>query len=210
MKEKFEKKLRKILAKEGLDEEQVNKIVAEIDDAKAEEEAPDGNDPEDAPTIPSEEENGEGTPAPEEPAPEAPEAPEGEVPPAPEGEVPPNDGNIEAAISEIQSQEGEPTPEGEVPPVEVPEAPAQEVPPAPPAPAIDPAIIEELVNGRAEDKKTIEALMARVGSLEDALKSAGVIVGNPQVGDETPRITPNASAEGEDAFDDVIAHINGK
>ena len=92
-----------------------------------------------------------------------------------------------------------------MPPAAAPEA----TPEVPPVPQVDPAFAQ-LQNDFKESQKTIEALNARVDSLTEALKAAGVITGDAKVGDETPRINPNAHAEGEDAFDDVIATINGK
>lgn len=197
--EKLEKKLKKILAKAGLEEDKVDAIVDEVEGALEEEDVPEDVNPvEEEPLPPSEEPKEE----PEAPAEEQVAPTEGEVPPQ-EEVVAPNDGNIEQALNELAAQtEGAATPQEEV----VPPTPAQEQLPPP----IDPSQIEQLTHDLGEAHKTIEGLVARIDSLEEALKSAGVITGESKVGDETPRITPNASADQNDAFDDILDVINGK
>lgn len=210
MNEKLAKKLSKILAKAGLEQDKVEEILADVDKALAEEGAPEGDNPDENQLPPSEEEGD--VPPTEEGAGELP--PEGELPippstddvPPASDELPPQegDGSIEDALSQLAAQE-----EG----APVPPQPQEEVPPTPevpPVPAIDPNVIGELTNQLGEANKTIEALKAQVDSLYAALKDAGVISGGTNIGDETPRITPNASAENEDAFDDILATINGK
>lgn len=198
MNEKLAKKLKKILAKAGLEEDKIGEIVDEVEEELAEEAVPEEGNPEENPVPPSEE---EGAPAPEEapvPVEEEP-APAPEEAPVPE-EVPPTDGSIDAALNELAAQEGAAAPQAEVPPAPV-EA---------PLPAVDPAEFGKLVSDLGEANKTIEALKARVDSLTEALKGAGVITSESRVGDETPRITPNANANQEDAFDDILDVINGK
>lgn len=198
--EKLAQTLKEVLAKEGLEEDKVDAIVNEVEGKLAEEDVPeDANPEEEGATEPSEEEVAEPTQAPE----EEPAAPtEGEVPPE-EEVVPPGDGNIEQALNELAAQEqGATAPEEEV----VPPTPTQEQLPPP----IDPSQLEQLTHDLGEANKTIEGLVARINSLEEALKSAGVITSDSKVGDETPRITPNASADQNDAFDDIINVINGK
>lgn len=196
--ERLEKKLKKILAKAGVKEDKIDEVVEEVEAATSEEEVPEEEPiPEETPLPPSEEEVVE--PTPEEVVEEA--AP-GEGEPIPE-QVAPSDGNIEAALQELAAQEeGAPTPE-EIPPQEP--TPDQ----LPPVPQVDPQV-QELVAQLGEANKTIEGLVARIDSLEAALKESGIISGTSPLGDENPRITPNANANNEDAFDDIIATINGK
>ncbi len=210
MNEKLAKKLKKILAKAGLEEDKIGEIVEEVEGAIAEEVTDEDGNPAEPPLPPSEE-NGDVVPPIEEGAGDVP--PQGDLPippteevvPPTEGDVPPEvppqegDGSIEAALSQLAQQEGQPT----LPPQE------GDVPPAPIAPIEDPRI-GELESQLGEANKTIEALSARVDSLLEALKEAGVISGSSALGDETPRVTPNANHNEEDAFDDILATINGK
>ena len=194
--EKLEKKLKKILAKAGLDEDKVNDIVDEVEGALVEEEVPEDVNPGEDAVPPSENEGDEVV---EEKAEEE-VAPEEVVEEVAQEEVPPTDGNIEQALEELAAQEGEATPNAEVAPL----------PEEPIVPQIDPSELQKLSNDLNEANKTIQGLLARIDSLEDALKAAGVITSDSKVGDETPRITPNANANNEDAFDDILATINGK
>lgn len=198
MNERLAKKLKKILAKAGLTEEEIGKIVDEVEEAVTEEVVEEEGNPEEAPLPPSEEVVEE-TPIVEE-APIEEVAPTEEVAPIQEEVAPETDGNIESALAELAAQEGDVPPQVDVPPTPV----------EPLAPQIDPSQVQELVNQLGEANKTIEALTTRVDSLEEALKSAGVITSDSKLGDETPRITPNANANNEDAFDDILATINGK
>ena len=195
--EKLEKKLKKILAKAGLDEDKVDAIVDEVEGALVEEDVPEDVNPgEDA--VPPSENEGE-VPSEEEVVQEE-AAPEEVVEEVAQEEVPPTDGNIEQALNELAAQEGEATPDAEVAPI----------PQEPIVPQIDPSEIQKLADDLGEANKTIQGLLARIDSLEEALKGAGVITSDSKVGDETPRITPNANSNNEDAFDDIIATINGK
>lgn len=197
MNEKLAKKLKKILAKAGLDEDKVDDIVDEVEVALTEEEVPEDVNPEEneAQVPPSEE---EGAPTPEEAQvpPESEPAPE-EVPPTEEPAPQETDGSIEQALNQLAAEEGAQTPEADVLP-------------APAIPAIDPNEVAKLTKDLNEANKTIEGLVKRIDSLEDALKSAGVITSETKVGDETPRITPNANQDNADAFDDILDVINGK
>lgn len=190
-------KLAEILAALGLTDEQVNKIVGDVESTVSEEVAQEGGNPEEENPAPEE--------TPEEPAPEEEGAP---VPPTevpePETDAPAGDGSIESVLAEAAAQE-----DAAVPPEE------QAVPPTPeqpPVPEVDPlAKIAELESTIEEYKKANDGLIARIDSLEQALKAAGVIDGNSAtVGDETPRVTPNASAGEESPLDDIIGVINGK
>lgn len=198
MNERIAKKLKKLLAKAGLEEDKVDEVVEEVEAALAEEDVPEeGGNPEEAPLPPSEEEAVE-----EVPEEVVEEAAAEEVPPS-EEEAAPGDGNIESALEELAAQEeGAVPPEGEVPPT-----PDQELPPVP---QVDPNEVAQLAADFGEAKKTIEGLLARIDSLEEALKASGVISNDSKVGDETPRLTPNANQDNADAFDDVLAVINGK
>lgn len=200
MNEKLAKKLKKILAKAGLDEEKINSIVDAVEEAVTEEEAPEDVDPEEAEAEVSEEEVVEEPDQVVEEAPVEEEAPNEEVLPPQEEVAQENDGSIEAALNELAAQEGVAPNEAQVP---GPEAEA-------PLPTIDPSEVQKLQNDLAEANKTIEGLVARIDSLEEALKGAGVITSNSKLGDENPRLTPNASANQEDAFDDILNVINGK
>lgn len=211
MNEKLAKKLSKILAKAGLEEDKVDEILADVEEALAEEGAQEGDNPEETPLPPSEENEGDVPPS-EEGAGDVPQEGDAPIPPELEGDVPPEegaplppqegDGSIEDALGQLAAQEGDvpPAPQEEVPPI----------PQEPQLPPIDPSIISDLTNQLGEANKTIEALKAQVDSLYAALKEAGVISGGTNIGDETPRVTPNASSDQEDAFDDILATINGK
>ena len=211
MNEKLAKKLSKILAKAGLEEDKIEGILEDVEEALAEEGAPEGDNPDENQLPPSEEEGnenpveeGEGELPPEGELPVPPS--EDDVPPA--DELPPQegDGSIEDALSQLAAQE-----EG----APVPPQPQEEVqtavePPVPQVPAVDPSVIGELQNQLGEANKTIEALKAQIDSLFNSLKEAGVISGGQSIGDETPRVTPSSSAENDDAFDDILATINGR
>lgn len=187
MKEKLEKKLLKILAKAGLDEEKANEIVEEVKSAVSEEDAPDSTDPEDTPN-PEGQETNEGndqegtTPPPSE---------EGEIPPVPP--VPPTEEQVP------------PAPAPEVPPAEIP----PEVPPA--VPTVNPNLQKALAL-LEEQQKANQGLLARVNALEEALRSAGIIEGSaPQtVGVETPTPLPESINNQGNILSDVLAQINGK
>lgn len=211
MNEKLAKKLSKILAKAGLEDDEVEKILADVEEALAEEVPQEGDNPDENQLPPSEEEGD--VPPSEEGAGDVP--PDGDlpIPPTPEGDVPPQegdalppqegDGSIEDALGQLAAQEGDlvpPQPQEEVPPV----------PQEPQVPQFDPSVIVELTGKLDEANKTIDALKAQVDSLFNSLKEAGVISGGESIGDETPRVTPNANSDQEDAFDDIIATINGK
>lgn len=201
--EKLAKKFAKLLNKAGLEDDKVNEIVGEIEEALTEEDAQDGNNP--APEEPKapevEEEQKSEEPKPEEPAAEDgdnPVVPNGEVPPQPE--VPPApDGSIESVLSqfnpEVPPQEpvATPNPEGEVPPA--------------PSDALE---VQKLRNDIEELKKANKGWEARVNSLEDALKKAGILEGESNVGDETPVPLPDAPNGQGVILDEVLKTINGK
>lgn len=192
-------KLKETLIANGIDEETIVKILADLEkepeekkegeepqaEGKTEEEVPPANPEEGKKDEKPEGDVVEETVVKEEGA----LPPEGEVPPPPtEGEVPPTD----------------------VPPTDVP--PEGEVPPAPP---ID---IEGLVAKFDEQKgiieeqaKTIEGLGARIQSLEDALSSAGVLEKGEgeDVGIHNSNVTPSGSNGAVNEMTSVLAKLNG-
>lgn len=139
---------------------------------------------------------------------------EGKAEPKPEEQDQPiiqeENGTEEAIQDEPQPEEGEIPPVEEtlppVPPVEEvpPEVPPVEEPPVeqPPLPDYD-AKIEEL-------KKTNEALLARVDSLEEALRKAGVIEGETEDEGEFGFHKDNAPAKEpiDDGLDDFFSRAN--
>lgn len=168
--DKLLKAISETLGKLGLDEETVSAAAEEIVAKVGEEESP--KEEEVNPPV---------------------EPNEGEVPPSdesasaePEGEVPPS----------------EPAPSDDVPPVEEvadPVPPTEEVvpptePEVPPVPPFDPT---ELLGKIDELSKANEGLMARIQSLEDALKQAGIVDSSSStaVGDETPNVPGEPSDE---------------
>lgn len=185
MNEKLEKKIRKLLAKAGLEEEEVQNIVDEINNSNVEEVE-------------------EGAPVEEEVNPaENPEVVE-EVP----ADVPPVE---EQAVEEVAPAEIPPeVAESEALPLAEEQPPVEEVAPVQ-EPGPDPLVVE-LQGLLQEAQKAIDGLTARIGSLEEALQSAGVVEGgnNAEVGDETPKLTPQHDDEGEKVLDDVLRQINGR
>lgn len=211
MNEKLAKKLGKLLAKAGLDEDKINEILSEVDDAVTEEGVQDDVNPENAQpgegAVPSdevvEEGAGEGAPSdlPIPPTEEVVGQVDDQVAPTEEETVPPTDGSIESALDELAAQEG-----GQVPPTE-PIAPEQ-----PQVPIVDPTLVSQLQNDLGEALKTIDGLSARIQSLEESLKTAGVITdGGSQLGDENRPLGQSANHDaGADAFDDILAKLNGR
>ena len=187
--EKLLKKLKKLLKKAGVEDEKVEKIVAELES--------DDDPGEPTPDAPTDEEHNE--PIQEELPPEEPPLPDdpGDVPP-PE-EVPPL-----------------PPEDAPVPPVEEQLPPAEEVPPVePPVPPMASGIdiegimsaMEELKSALAEKDAVIEGLSQKVDSLAEALKTSGVI----QDDGATPEVKPTAPAnpvQETGGLDDFLAQIN--
>lgn len=197
MKEKTLKKIKKLLAKEGVEEEKIDSIVAEI-------EATEENDD----NLPPEE---EGNPTPigeegdqvplevpsDEGAPIVNEA--DEVPPLPNDVLPPEDSPSDEPPLEVPP---------EVPADIPPEQPTPEVPlEVPPIPQVDPQQVQELVTKLEELQKANEGLLARVSSLEEALKNAGVIEGTQSVGDDRPYLSESKE---DNVLDDVLRTLNNK
>lgn len=151
----------------------------------------------------------------------APDAPTEEVPPSGDPDLPPSD-DVVPPTEDVPPTEEE---DGKLPPSDVPpaeetqEAPnpqevPNDVPPAAPVPPFDPTdlinSINELKGQNDELAKANEGLIARVNSLEEALKNAGVIDGtNPttQVGDPLPTAAPQSPTD--DVFSSVLSELNG-
>lgn len=186
--ERLAKKLAKLLVKAGLDEDKVDDIVGQVEEELAEE-GTQGGDPvppegDPIPPTPTQEEPS-GDPIPQEEPDQEPE-PQGDPVPPDEGAIPP-----------------------EVPPQEVP---PQEVPPElPPISQADPTEIEALKAELEEQKKANEGLLARVDSLEKALKAAGILEGTPEsVGVEPNPTLPDAPNGQGAILDEVLKQINGR
>lgn len=180
--------LTEILASVGLDAETIDAVVGKLS-AIAEDESDEENTVEVAPTT-------------DEPTTD-------EVPPLPP--EPTDEGNGETQSDEPSPDEVEAT--EEVPPV-----PTEEVTPVEPTPDVVPPVEEPqppfdpspLLSAIEELQKANEGLIARVESLEEALRVAGVLDGeNPatQVGDPNPSQTPQNPTN--DVFNDVLRELNG-
>lgn len=142
---------------------------------------------------------------------------EGEPEGQPEGEAVPNETEVQPTP---EGEEGEPKEETEVaPPVEEPpapvEEPAEELPPEEPLPEADPLAdlkgqYDDLNGKYEESQKTIEALLARVDSLEEALRASGVIEGEKPVTYGVHKPTAPANDPIDDGLDDFFRKANRK
>ena len=197
--EKLEKKLRKLLAKADLEEDEIDEVVEEIKSPKAAEETPDGNNPDEGTVPPSEDEK--------ETKEEVKETVEEKQPETPAEPQPQTDGSIEQTVEGLV-QGLTPAPEEQVPPA--PEVPAEQPPAPAAAPELDPKY-QELVAALDEEKKAREGLNARIKSLEDALRAAGILEGSaqPNVGVETPSLPESINGQG-DVLSEVLSQINRK
>lgn len=130
-------------------------------------------------------------------------------------ETPAEEGNGEPAPAvEPVVEELPPVPEGALPPQ------PEEVPPAPeaaPAPEATPqgyddselrGLVQELTSQVDEYKKANDGLLARIDSLEEALKKGGYLddSSTTPVGDETPKAP--AQVPVDEPIDDILAQIN--
>jgi len=214
MEEKLAKKLNKVLSKAGIDENKIADILDEVEKTLAEEEVKEDDNPvEDAEPVVEEKEeitdadkDGEEKVEEEIKEEEKPAEPVEDAP-VEEGVAPVDaeqDGSIESAINSIVGQQEE----GVAPVEEVAEQPVPEVPNAP---VVDIDQVNKLGNDLQEANKTIEGLIARIDSLESALKQSGIMTdGGVAIGDEQPKLTPNANAFGGNPIDDVLDRINGR
>lgn len=104
------------------------------------------------------------------------------------------------------SEEQLPPPAEEVPPVEEPMA------PQPAMPGYDDTelrgLLKDAMAELEETKKANEGLLARVDSLEEALKKGGFLDDSQApIGDESPKAPAQVTID--DPMDDVLAQING-
>ena len=133
-----------------------------------------------------------------------------------EGEAVPSETEVQPTP---EGEEGEPKEETEVaPPVEEPPVPVEE-----PAETLEEEALPEAdplaelkgqlddVNGKYEEaQKTIEALLARVDSLEEALRASGVIEGEKPVSYGVDKPTAPANDPIDDGLDDFFRKANRK
>jgi hypothetical protein len=185
-------KLRAALIEAGMEEEQIEEVIAASSDET--EVVSEGND---------EESSTSGEVPPEEEAPSESEViPEGEdevVPP--QDEVPAESESVPPVPPEAQEE----VPPTEVPPEE-PSVPGPEVPPQ----FVSIEEFETVKNELAEQKKANEGLLNRLSSLEEALKKAGVIDGSEDssVGVDDPQAPGSTNVD--TTMDDVLREINTK
>ena len=191
-------KLKELLKKHGLNDDDIDDIVRE------------SSKPADG-----EGEGGEPTPNPEgegQPKPDG--EPNGEPAPEGEGDGKPAEGNPEPNEPEGGEPEGEPQPqpEGGEPQPNEPDQPASEGEgqPAPegesnPEPVAQPVTREEY----DELKKALEGLGARFDALEGSLAESGVIrEAKTQVGIKTPEANDNR--HDDEGWDDLLGAMNGR
>lgn len=147
----------------------------------------------------------------------------------------PEEGNPDDQSAENGNPEGTPAEEGNGEPAPAVEPVVEEVPPVsegalppqpeevPPAPAAEPTpeatpqgyddselrgLVQELTSQVDEYKKANDGLLARIDSLEEALKKGGYLddSGTTPVGDETPKAP--AQVPVDEPIDDILAQIN--
>ena len=186
--DKLIEKLSGILAKLGLDEEAINGVIAELTATSNEELANEENpQPEGDPIPPAVEEQ--------------------QVPPQDILPVPP----VDETLGDLPPSDEPPV----VDPTQVAEeqnvAPTEQVPPPP---VIPPELLEQVAVIQSENeelKKANAGLEERLKSLEEALRSAGIIDGNnpvSQVGDPSP--SAGSSDPTEDVLGSVLTQLNSK
>ena len=202
-------KLKETLAANGVDEETIAKVIADLEKEPEDDKKKEGNDapvdgkPEDGEPTAKNDEEGQGD--------DNPKGDEDDGNSNEEGNKPQDD-----IVPPVQNDEV--VPPTDIPPTDVPPedvVPPTDVPPTdvPPAiPPIDPRF-EEAMQKVEEQAKTIEGLLARVDSLEGALAQAGVLDksdANSEVGVDESILPQNGSNGAVDAFDDALAVLNGK
>lgn len=194
-------KLKETLKANGIDDETIAKIIADMEKKPEEGEKPqEGDEPKgDEPQGEGDPEKGEPTPTPEDVNPEDVPSENNEGDPQGEGELPPD-------------EEVPPTPNPEelppeVPPEVVPPTPEEPGPEVPPVPPFDPT---ELLGKIDEMGKSIEGLLARIGSLEDALKGAGVLEksDDENIGFENQGLPGTSSVGADSAMVSALAKLN--
>lgn len=186
-------KLRETLSANGIDEDTIAKIIDDLEKEDNDDKESDDN-PDDGKTV-------------------------DEVPPSTNEEV--SEDNVVPPVEEDGApiEEGAVPPEADLPPVpqeevvppaeEPPVPPQEEVPPAPVPPAFNP---DELIAKYEELKAANDGLLARVDSLEQALKDVGVLDKSDaeEVGIDDQRIPPSGSNGAVDAFDDALDFLNNR
>lgn len=194
-------KLKETLKANGVEEEKIDKILADL----VEEEPVDDKDV-DEPQADGQE-------------------PKGDLPPATTDEVVPTDTPV---VEEVVTpkEEGETPQDDDIPPVPptdedvVPtDVPPTDVPPTedvvPAVPQFDPTELigkldaqEGLIN---EQNKTIEGLVARIQSLEDALQKSGVLekADEENVGIDETRVPDSGSIDAHSPMSSALAKLNG-
>ena len=200
-------KLKETLAANGIDEETIAKIVADL--GKSEKDEPKEGDEPKEDGVPAEGKT-------EEEVPPANNEEEGKGEKEPEGEV--NDGTKEEGAApeegEVPPQVLEEVPPTEVAPTDVP--PTEELPQEPPVeevPPVPPFNPEEFLAKIDEQGKTIEGLLARIESLEGALAQAGVLDKSDEeteIGVDDSNVPPTGSNGAIDEFDDALSILNGR
>lgn len=202
-------KLKETLKANGVEEDKIDKIIADLaeeddkdsnqnannDDKKVDENQVDGKTEEDVPPTPTD-----------------------NVPPASDSnEHSESNSNEEGVVPQEGAVPPVPPEDGGLPPQDVPpsDATPSEVPPVP-APTFDPTEllgkIDELANKNGEYEKTIEGLIAKVDSLEEALKNAGVLEKdtNSNVGIDESRVPQSGSVGADSAFVSALNKLNRK
>lgn len=187
-------KLKETLSANGVDDETIAKVIADLEKTDDEDEKPNEDNKEDGTS-----ENDEP------PANDTDEVDDDDLPPGSNDGAPIEEGAIppDADLPPVPPTE-------DVPPVEEPPVPPQEeVPPAPVPPAFNP---DELIAKYEELKAANDGLLARVDSLEQALKDVGVLDKSDadEVGVDDQRIPPSGSNGAVDAFDDALDVLNNR
>lgn len=187
-------KLRETLSANGVDDETIAKVIADLEKTDDEDEKPNEDNKED------------GTSANDEPpAKDTDDVDNDDLPPGSNDGAP-----IEEGATPPDADLPPVPPTDDVPPAEEPPVPPQEeVPPAPVPPAFNP---DELIAKYEELKAANDGLLARVDSLEQALKDVGVLDKSDaeEVGIDDQRIPPSGSNGAVDAFDDALDFLNNR
>lgn len=214
-------KIREVLKKHGLEEEEVGEVVTELTEtAPADDKSDDPVDDTPAPADDTSAQEGD-------------DAPKGDVPPADDSDVPPADSSDDVKPESDDDPSADDVPADDVPPSDnapkgdlpegmeeidpvnppVDDTPAPDVDnPIAPTPDVNPEIVE-LRSKLEESEKKCQGLASRVDLLEEALKSAGIMEetsksDNAEVGIDDPSRTPDFNDDAEIDLDDVVAEIN--
>lgn len=187
-------KLKETLSANGIDDETIAKIIADLEKSDEGDEKP------------SEDNKGDGTPAEDEP-------------PASNENTPSDDDLPPGSNDGTPNEEGATPPDADLPPVppsedvppvdEPPVPPQEEVPPAEVPPAFNP---DEFIAKYEELKAANEGLKSRIDSLEQALRDVGVLDKSDaeEIGVDDQRIPPSGSNGAIDAFDDALDVLNNR